>query len=182
MDRAAFLTPGQDLVIRPAGPDDLAGMARVMVDTWRAVYRGILPDDLLDGLSYPDQEEGHRRLLTRPGGVHFVVVEAFTGEVVGFANGGHARHSSLIAPGEIYELYVQQGFQRLGLGRRLFEAARTCFIERGRTALLVWVLADNPARTFYEKMGGRLFLEQTTRIGGAPVRQTAYVWEVLGGG
>ena len=45
-------------IIREAHPNDGPGMAKVHVDTWRAAYRGILPDDFLDGLSYQATAEG----------------------------------------------------------------------------------------------------------------------------
>ena len=32
------------MTIREAGPEDVHDMARVRVDTWRAAYRGIVPD------------------------------------------------------------------------------------------------------------------------------------------
>ncbi len=36
------------MLIRPARPADIPTMARVYVETWRATYRGILPDAYLD--------------------------------------------------------------------------------------------------------------------------------------
>src|SRR5918998_4172552 len=43
-------------VVREARPADAAGIARVHVDTWRTTYRGIVPDDHLDALSYEARE------------------------------------------------------------------------------------------------------------------------------
>ena len=44
---------------------------------------------------------------------------------------------------------------------------------------LVWVLADNPARFFYEGLGGRLVAERTELFWGADVRERAYGWSDL---
>jgi hypothetical protein len=36
--------------VRPARPDDALPVAGVHVRSWQAAYRGLLPDDYLDGL------------------------------------------------------------------------------------------------------------------------------------
>jgi len=33
------------------------GIAEVHVSSWQAAYRGVLPDDLLDGQSLPEREQ-----------------------------------------------------------------------------------------------------------------------------
>ena len=56
--------------IREAGPADIPAIARVTVDTWRTTYRGILPDDLLANLSYPQREQVWTRALANNGRRH----------------------------------------------------------------------------------------------------------------
>lgn len=38
--------------VRDAVVDDAQAIERVRTDTWRAVYRGMMPDAFLDGLGY----------------------------------------------------------------------------------------------------------------------------------
>lgn len=45
------------ITVREATEADLSGIARVLVDTWRATYRGIVPDSCLDGMTYDAQAE-----------------------------------------------------------------------------------------------------------------------------
>jgi len=45
-------------MIRQTSLDDSAAIARVHVDSWRATYRGLLPDERLTKLTY----EGRERL------------------------------------------------------------------------------------------------------------------------
>ena len=40
------------MTTREARPEDLPDMARIRVDTWKAAYRGIVPDAYLDSLTY----------------------------------------------------------------------------------------------------------------------------------
>ena len=41
--------------IRRARPEDAEAVARVHVAGWRHAYRGLLPDDYLDGLDWRDR-------------------------------------------------------------------------------------------------------------------------------
>ena len=43
--------------IRPATQADVSAIARIHVDSWRATYRGIVTDAVLDELSYAEHEE-----------------------------------------------------------------------------------------------------------------------------
>jgi FR47-like protein len=52
----------------------------------------------------------------------------------------------------------------------------TRLIQEGMTALLLWVLAANPARKFYERLGGQPVYEKTVTIGGVPLIEVAYRW------
>jgi ribosomal protein S18 acetylase RimI-like enzyme len=46
-----------NLEIRIASKEDIKGVSRVYVDSWRTTYRGLVPDDYLDELSYEDVEK-----------------------------------------------------------------------------------------------------------------------------
>jgi len=51
------------VMVRRATPADAAGIARVHVDAWRATYRGIVPDEHLDALSYEGRQGMWSRIL-----------------------------------------------------------------------------------------------------------------------
>jgi hypothetical protein len=42
---------------------------------------------------------------------------------------------------------------------------------------LVWVLAENPSRRFYGRLGGRPVYEKTVIIGGVPLLEVGYGWQ-----
>lgn len=160
------------LVIRRAGPRDAAAIARVYVDTWQQAYRGHLPDDYLRNLDYDAFERHWRQTFAARG---WAFVAALDDEVVGIASGGRARRQNL-AGGEVYVLYVLAAHQGTGIGRSLFDACQYELAKRGHSGTLVWVLATNPARAFYEHLGGRRVAESTLEIGGTKVREIAYLW------
>jgi GNAT superfamily N-acetyltransferase len=176
---SAFAADLGEVLVRPGQAEDIDGMARVSLDTWKLAYTGILPDLYLERMRLAAHEAQRRRLIGAPGVRHFVAEEPVTGEIVGFASAGPARNGAFAAPSEIYELYVQNGFQGQGLGRSLFEASIRRLASEGSDSVLVWVLAENPSRGFYERLGGRLLKAQTIRVGGAPVEEVSYVWRDL---
>jgi len=163
-------------VVRPASKADAAGIARVHIDTWRTTYRGIVPDEFLDRLDYEaGQEMWEQR--TEQGEGRFVLVAEVPGEgVVGFAAGGPERSGDATYGGEVYALYVLKAHQRKGIGRRLVVAAAEELRRRGLDSLLIWVLARNPHRAFYEALGGKELRSQIIEIAGRSLEEVAYGW------
>jgi ribosomal protein S18 acetylase RimI-like enzyme len=171
----ALRTPTRRVIIRPASWDDIEGMARVSVDTWRLTYTDILPKAYLERMRLMRSEHQRSRMMYAAGVHHFVAIEPAAGEVIGFVSCGPTRNGGA-APGEIYELYVQNGFQGRGVGRRLFRAAMDRLARDGHERLVVWVLNDNPNFNFYPRMGGWLHTKKSIRVGGKAVDETAYLW------
>ncbi len=164
--------------IRPAQPQDAAGIAKVQVDSWRVSYRGIIADSVLANLSYAERETGWTRALTEEADqLDFYIAEAEDREIVGFALGGALRDAISGYNGELLAVYLLQKAQRSGYGRALVKAVARSMIERGFDAMAVWVLKDNhPARGFYEALGGQLLTEKITRIGEDDLAEVSYGW------
>ena len=167
--------------IRRATPADASAIARVYVDTWRSIYAGLVPDHALVGMSPVRMARTWaRELASRRAGHEVLAAEAGTRDVVGFTSFGPARDRRLGCAGEIYTLYVLDDHQGSGIGRTLLGAAFRALIEAGMTSTLIWVLADNPARFFYEAMGGRRIAERDERLWGTMLHEAAYGWPDLG--
>ncbi len=172
-------------VIRGAGADDAAGIARVQVACWRSTYPGLLPDQFLVGLSAETIAARWRRILLHYGARlrTFVVVEDAAddgrGEVVGFGTCGRQRSRLAGYGGEVYALYVHDAAQGRGLGRRLMATMAAALMLRGHGAAVVWVLDGNPSRWFYEHLGGVQMARRTISFAGASVPEVAYGWRDL---
>jgi ribosomal protein S18 acetylase RimI-like enzyme len=148
-------SPDADRVaVRSATAGDAEAIAQVHVDSWRAAYRGVVPDPILDGLSVERRTQFWREAIaTEPDSPKWVVER--DGRVAGFAAGGVARDEDVAAgTGEIYSIYLDPDAWSLGLGRRLFAAAVDDVRRRGFGPLVLWVLTGNArARRFYEAAG-----------------------------
>lgn len=171
-----------EIVIRMAEMGDAAGLARVHVDTWRSAYRDIVPEAHLAGLSHERSEERWRQSLAElqtPENAVFVAVDA-TGEVVGFARCGPARDGETEYPAEIYALYVLPACQGRGVGRLLVQTSVRHMVRHLHTdKLLIYALAENPWRKFYERLGGVKVREKTIEIGGKTLLDVGYGWESM---
>jgi GNAT superfamily N-acetyltransferase len=163
--------------IRTAKMNDAAAIAKVHVDSWRTTYKGIVPDEFLASLSYEQREQLWRRVLTDPSGPSVVsVAEDEYGKIVGFASGGPECTGDPIYTGELYAIYLLAQHQGKGIGRQLAITLVNRLRQEGMTALLLWVLAENHSRKFYERLGGRPISEKTVIIGGVPLIEVAYCW------
>lgn len=143
---------------RPARATDIRALAEIHAASWWQTYRGILPQDYLDGLR-PDRLEEHWRRRLRgdlvPRSSWVVVVDH---QVVGFSVIGGCRSDAELAgfAGEVYMLYLHPDRLGDGLGRFLLERSLGELERRGYYWSVIWVVkANRNARAFYEHLGFR---------------------------
>lgn len=171
--------------IRQAVESDAQAIARVIVDSWRTTYAGIVPAAHLAGLDYDQRAARWRNLIADRRQITYVALDR-EDRAVGFVSGGPERTGRSVDPsvedgdpshgGELYAIYLLRSGQRQGLGRRLVGALCAWFLRQGAQTMLTWVLAENPARRFYAALGGTELRRQTITIGGKELVEIAYGW------
>ena len=151
--------------LRAATLSDVDAVAGVQVQSWRETYEGILPESVIRSRTWNDRRSLWRRVISEARQLH--IVADIPGEgVVGFVNGGPARVDLPGADVEIYALYVLRAFHGQGIGRALFERARSSFRAQKAAHLALWVQNKNPATAFYEAMGGVAGGVEAKQLGG----------------
>jgi len=165
-------------LVRNAAHRDTADIARIHVDMWRVAYAELLETDFLRQLSYRRSRLQWDLMLERHSGV-LLVAESSDDGIVGFAAGGAERSRSFEVDGELTALYVLASHHGRGIGTALVRRMAFQLAENGRSGLVVWVLSDNPARGFYERLGGQPGGEQRLNVGNRSVLESAYVWTDL---
>lgn len=163
------------LIIRAARLADVPAIARVHVESWRATYAGIMPEDYLGKLSYEWRERTWHTLLNEANHWAFVAEETPAG-IIGFCDGGKERTGNPVYTGELYAIYLVGAYQRRGIGRRLVAPLARHLLAQGMGSMLVWVLAQNPARAFYETLGGERVDQKSILIGDVTLAEVAYGW------
>jgi ribosomal protein S18 acetylase RimI-like enzyme len=165
-------------LVRPARLVDAEPIARVEVETWRSTYAGMLPDRVLLSMSERRQTASWASFLRqRPDDAR--VVCTAKGAITGFGNCGAQRDSNVDFGGEVYTLYVLTDAQGQGAGRQLLLALFARLVATGYSSALVWVVRANPARYFYERLGGKQVMYRPIPVGGQPVEAVAYGWRDL---
>src|SRR5215467_12248125 len=145
-----------NLNFRKARPGDAEAVARIYVEAWRDTYPLVLPIRILAGMTVEGQSARWRNAISIAAREAVYVVENEKGTVLGMTSMGRARDSGLGYDAEIYTLYVDPLMTGAGIGRTLLSGAFDALSERGHTRCVIWAHAGNPARFFYEAMGGKL--------------------------
>jgi len=145
--------------VRRARPADVAAVAAIHVRSWQAAYKGILPEDVLAGISVAEREEHWRRLFA--GNEHHwlnLVAEDETG-LLGFCTvttpGWDADAEGRLA--EMGALYVEPDNWRQRIGSALLHTALEELAANAWSEVVLWVLPENrPALDFYSRFGFRV--------------------------
>ena len=76
---------------RRAEPEDAAEIALIHVSSWHSAYRGLLPEELLAGLSIDVRRSGWAQILNAQDPQAMTIVVEHDGQMVGFCHAGRAR-------------------------------------------------------------------------------------------
>lgn len=168
--------PSPDIVVRPALASDVGRLGRVRTASWQNAYGSILPQAELDRLDPARATARFRRVI----GVRsqsLLVVHRPSQPVFGYAWAGPQKDRSLGFAGEVYELYLHPAEQGRGGGRQLLSAMLWRLAERTLWPTVIWVLADNPARHFYEACGGQQVLAGSVMVAGKRLPRLGFSWD-----
>ncbi len=172
-------------MLRRATMGDVCNLGAVHVASWKETYAGILPEDMLAGLSIEARSAMWARILDDPsafGRTAVYVAEDGTG-IIGLSACGQQRDHRLRERGfdaEISAIYVLRSQQRRGIGRALMREMALDLRYREFDAAALWVLRENTtARDFYRKLGGEMVAEREDKRENATLVEIAYGWREL---
>jgi ribosomal protein S18 acetylase RimI-like enzyme len=143
------------LVVRDATAEDALEVARVHIRAWRAAYRGLMPDEYLDGLR--EQERASRYSLGAAGsGTPETILAVRDGSIRGFASIGSSRDADVPDAGELCALYIDPPHWQEGIGSLLMTHGYERLRARGFDEAILWLLVGNEgAERFYRADGWR---------------------------
>lgn len=162
----------QDIIIRNATVSDARWIASIQVHSWKTTYTGIISEKYLDTLDINQGEDKWSERIKNWSTIN--IAESW--ELVWFIDYWKSREKTEY-DWEIYALYILQEFQGKWIGRKLFLSAIDALIKKGYKSIYLWVLAENPARWFYEKMGGIIIDKKGIEIDGNILKEIAYGWK-----
>ena len=163
--------------LRRATVDDAPNIARVHVRTWQSAYRGLMPQALLDSLTFERRTGWWKGQLELLKDDHRPWIAVDDERVVGFVHAGPSRDDPEGSKvGEIYAIYVDPDCQGKGIGRDLLRHATRDLRTHGFRKAILWVLLDNqPTRRFYEAAGwAHDGGERVESLGGFDIKEARY--------
>jgi GNAT superfamily N-acetyltransferase len=168
--------------VRAAEERDAEALARVHVAVWRQTYAGMMPDEYLAGLSVERRATMWAARLRGEGppDTQVYVADDPAHGIVGFAVAGRERTGNPEFDGELWAINIDAAHHRRGVGRALVLPAAQWLAGKGFRAMMLWVVAANPARGFYERLGGKLLAQtRPATFGNVTVPEVAYGWRSL---
>jgi ribosomal protein S18 acetylase RimI-like enzyme len=169
------------LHVRPARPEDARRVAEIHLASWQTAFRGLMPDDFLDKQTVEECETGWAKTIEEVPGKLLVAVRPDSG-ILGFVCQGPVAGPPRVAgyQAQIFGLHVSPEAKRQGIGLQLMRAAFARLSSlRCRNAYVLTLEGNEPARRFYEKLGGREVARGLVGFGGRDLVEVAYGWERL---
>ena len=166
------------IVCRPARLADTRAIAEVYIDTWQSAYANTLPDHVLVGMKPDKLSISFARALEHRTEIIMVVDHPEHG-IIAMGSAGENRGAHSTYAGEVYTLYVHPDSQNEGIGEILMAHLFRALVQAGNNSAVIWVLAANPSRFFYERMGGKHTGERKETLWGTTLQEWAYGWTDL---
>ncbi|MDE2869256.1 MAG: GNAT family N-acetyltransferase [Chloroflexota bacterium] len=151
-------SPTESWAVRPAAPDDAEAIESVRIATWKACYRGIVPDAHLNALSVQSSRVIRLRTGIERAEVGGSLVAVAGSRIIGMGFAGPPEDDQLPeGTGEVFAVYVLSEWQGRGVGRALLERLTSGLRALGYRSAVLWTLRDRlPTRRFYEANGWEL--------------------------
>jgi GNAT superfamily N-acetyltransferase len=148
---------GEAPVVRDAQASDAAAIAALQVRSWKAAYRGIVPDTFLDDLAedawlerWTDQLAAAKREAIH----QLVSTDAPNGPPRAIAVCGPAIEPTAELTGQLYVLYADPPSWRRGHGAALLRCVHELLAGDGHSGAMLWVAEDNRRSIeFYDHHG-----------------------------
>ena len=185
------------MIIRPAHIVDCVNIASIQVENYQRAYAGLLPADYLRRFSVAEQTRDWKdwfkqrevrrekregltqdRISTNQGEI-LLVSENEATEICGYALGRLGISNFPPYQSELVALHVRAPCQGQGIGRGLVVEMAYRLKADGCSSMMCWVLEGNPARQFYERLGGQEIGKQTITLDeyGTQAVEIAYGWK-----
>ncbi|MGN7478149.1 GNAT family N-acetyltransferase [Solibacillus silvestris] len=163
------------MIIRKAEMEDAENIAKVHVDSWRTTYKGIIPQNFLDKLSYEQRTTLWENNMANPAGTVYVA-ETDENKIIGFVVGEKRDTNTEQGATDLSAIYLLEQWQGKGVGKLLLKQMMQTFKEQGFHKVYVDVLADNKAREFYKYYGAQYVKTIHIKFDGVTVDEEIYVW------
>ena len=122
---------------------------------WESTYRGIYPDEYIDQFNVRDHARKFQKMIFE--GKQKLFIVWIDNTVKGYMSYGFIRRPFEDYKYDIGYMYVDDAYQRQGIGTQLFNMAKEQFLA---SDIHIFIVSCNKynlgAQEFYKKMGGEI--------------------------
>lgn len=154
--------------LRRAELSDADAMAYVHATSWQETYKGLLDDHVINKFNVDNRKKMWFAFLQKNVPSQGAYVAVNFGKMVGVASWYETDDHV-----ELLTLYVLSDFQSQGVAKSLFKLVEKVATERGKQ-LITWVLKENKATFFYEKMDLKFVKCENKNLGTSVVQEFMY--------
>ena len=161
--------------------EDAPLVAHLHIWGWRDGYQNLLPQTYLDSLDIAGRTLRWTKNISDESNVWIARYDGEPAAIISFGEPLNPLPQAVSGWCEITLHYTLEKFYRHGIGKILFNHARTSLASTGFTDMYVWVLEDNiKGCSFYNKMGGVVIphTSKTATIENIDFKEIAYHWNI----
>ena len=144
-----------DFTFDRATAADIDAIATIHVAGWRDNYRGMMPDAAIDLRTFEVRQAMWKPLIEMLGRITLVARDR-AATIRGFTSSLLFDESNAGFESFLQMIFLETAMRGSGLGRALLRATALELRDAGRRSMALRTLRLNPARGFYEHLGGRL--------------------------
>lgn len=139
--------------IRYADINDARTLGEIHSQSWKVIYKGIVPDEILNNITAEKREKYFEKALSQGWEEDALIFKE--DKAVGLICIGRCRDEDKDdSYGEIWGIYLLPEYWNRGIGYELINWGLTELRKRSYKKVTLWVLEENiKARNFYEKVG-----------------------------
>lgn len=167
------VTIKNNIIYRKATIEDAYQIEYVAAHSWKETYTGYMPDEYLEEriLTIENKVERAQKLLINVDTYYVAEVDK---KVVGILYYKKSLDEKYKDYGYLDSIYVLKDYQKIGIGKKLFEIAIKGIINLGYNKMYLDCLKGNNAVNFYKKYGGR-----TTTTADFPIKDFIVKVEII---
>jgi RimJ/RimL family protein N-acetyltransferase len=140
--------------IRETNVEDAYNAATVHVLSWQSAYKGIIPEDVLSGLSIDNQAKRFIDDYIKYKGKSFYYVAELDGRIIGNLCLSSCRDDDKPDVGEIIAIYLLEEYWGKGFGRELLTFAINKLKHMEFDEVIIWVLEETERARKKKKKSG----------------------------
>lgn len=164
-------------IIRKKERKDCKDIAHVVTVAWNETYKGIVPDEFLNNLYKNEEQRATDSFKNFDEKNNHEFVLEVDNKVVGFINVGATDDTSYNNCGEIYALYIINGYKGYGYGKKLMKTGIKELKIMKYDKMIIGCLQGNPSNEFYKYIGGELIKTRIFEILNLP--ENVYLFEKI---